>query len=211
MQEARVEWNTLNASDFGHPDWETLYPTNTRNILTPRLACKLFHDCVHIINKTEENPKFLQDRLPSATYKIWKRKQWRKQLVECGKRVACRLALGKGFLPNCVGEEIFGYIVIKEAPELGWRRLDKYLESLPETERDKDYAKVARVVSNDDIITLYRMDGDSKETTGKVPTPGTTVKGTSSSKSSSFMDFKSWYNCFERGDGTVHDHIIHVE
>ena len=104
----KVEWTTLLANEFGAPAWEKLYPLNDKSlptgILTPRLACKLFHDSLFIIKKGEENPKYICDRIPEHAHKMFKKKQWRKQFFESMRRVACRLAAGLGFQPNCVAE-----------------------------------------------------------------------------------------------------------
>jgi len=69
----KVDWLALLQHDFGHPDWAVLYPLNSRDqakgMLTPRMACKLFHDGVYIIRKGEESAKFVQDLLPDIAHK----------------------------------------------------------------------------------------------------------------------------------------------
>ena len=94
--------------DFHNPDWELLYPLNSKvmpvGLLSPRMACKLFYDALFILEQGEKNPKFLLDRLPAVLGKFFKKKQWRKQYIEAGHRVACRLAKGKGFAANCIAE-----------------------------------------------------------------------------------------------------------
>ena len=108
-------WDDLVIVGFNQPDWESLYPINARNepanMLTPRLACKLFHDGIYVLKKADENEKYYMDRLPEIVHKMFKKKQFRKQCLESGRRVVCRLALGLGFSPNCMAEEFFIYIV----------------------------------------------------------------------------------------------------
>ncbi len=41
------------------------------------------------------------------------KKQWRAQLFEAGKRVLGRLANGKGFKSNCLGEDLFMHALVK--------------------------------------------------------------------------------------------------
>lgn len=64
----KVEWTDLLAHHFGNPNWAELYPINAKgqpiSLLSPRMACKLFYDGVHIIKRGEENPQFMQDHLP---------------------------------------------------------------------------------------------------------------------------------------------------
>jgi len=63
-----------------------LYPLNVEKqelvtkgqLLSPRMACKLFHDGLYIIKKAEESPKFIQDRIPEVAHKCFKKKQWYK-------------------------------------------------------------------------------------------------------------------------------------
>ena len=107
----KVEWTALLAKEFGTPNWVELYPILPsglpKGLLSPRLACKLFHDGLFIIKKGEENPKYIQDRIPEVAHKCFKKKQWRKQFFEAMRRVCCRLSIGLGFKPNCVAEDAF--------------------------------------------------------------------------------------------------------
>jgi hypothetical protein len=101
-QVPKIEWHELVDKDFIQPKWEVLYPINSKGqpsgLLSPRLACKLFHDGILLINKSDENPKYYQDRLPECVIKYYKKKQFRKQCIESGRRVVCRLAEGKSCL-----------------------------------------------------------------------------------------------------------------
>lgn len=80
----KIEWLTLLANEFGNPDWIKMYPLNVEKqelatkgqLLSPRMACKLFHDGLYIIKKAEESPKFIQDRIPEVAHKCFKKKQW---------------------------------------------------------------------------------------------------------------------------------------
>jgi hypothetical protein len=45
-----------------------------------------------------------------------------------------------------VAEEVFIYIVLKDAFDLGWRRISQYVDHIPETDKDRDYARVQRLV-----------------------------------------------------------------
>ncbi len=114
----KIPWTTLLSNEFGSPDWVKMYPINDKGLpvgpLSPRLACKLFHDALFIIKKGEESPKYIQDRIPEAAHKCFKKKQWRKQFYESMRRVACRLAVGHGFRPNCVGEDAFIHVILNQ-------------------------------------------------------------------------------------------------
>jgi len=164
----KLEWETLVACNFNNPDWAALYPINAKGspagLLSPRMACKLFYDGVFIIEKSEENPKYLQDKIPEAAHKFYKKKQWRKQLLESARRVCCRMAKGKGFSPNCTAEELFVHVMLQNAVELGWNRCRDQWEELPETDKDRDFNRVARMASNDEISALYRGESVSDST-----------------------------------------------
>lgn len=76
----------------GSPDWAALYPVkassgafdplndktvyselSTRSqLLSPRMACKLFHDGLLLIKRGEETPKYIQDRIPEVAHKCFK-------------------------------------------------------------------------------------------------------------------------------------------
>ena len=198
----KVQWLTLLVNDFGHPNWEELYPLNDKGLptklLTPRMACKLFHDAVFIIKKGDESPKYMQDRLPEIAHKTFKKKQWRKQFFEATRRVACRLAIGLGFKPNCVAEDVFIHVILGMAFELGWRRIDEYIEPLPVSEKDRDFARVAKLASNEDIASLT---GQAAENTG-----GKKTKAVDANTANP----KSWFKCYDLKMNTMFDHIVQV-
>ena len=78
-------------------------------------------------------------------------------------RVSNLWLLGLGFAPNCVAEEVFVYCLLKDAFELGWRRINEHIEHWPETEKDKDYGRVQRLMGGDEIGYLFRSDPDAKQ------------------------------------------------
>ncbi len=47
-------------------------------------------------------------------------------------------------------------MILADCFSLGWRRIEKYTEGLPETDRDRDFDRVARVATNEDIAFLMR-------------------------------------------------------
>lgn len=72
----KVKWVDLLEREFGEPDWTTLYPINVTKgtpmgMLSPRMACKLFHDGVFIITKAEEHAKYFQDRMPEISHRCY--------------------------------------------------------------------------------------------------------------------------------------------
>ncbi|CAE7563825.1 unnamed protein product [Symbiodinium microadriaticum] len=186
----KLEWERLTASQFGSPDWASMYPLNAKGgpagLLTPRMACKLFHDAVFIINKSDENVKFLQDKIPEACHKFYKKKQWRKQLFECARRVTCRIAKGLDFSPNCIGEDLFVHVLLANAFEMGWNRCRDEWEALPESDKDRDFNRVARLAANEEINALYR--------------------GESTSDSSRM---KEWFKCYKSDEATLTNHFLY--
>lgn len=154
------------------------------------MACKLFYDALLILERTEENPKYLQDKLPECTHKFYKKKQWRKQFIEAARRVACRLSKGLAFSPNCTAEEAFIHVLMKDAFELGWRRIAAIIEDIPETDKDKDFARVTRVTNNDEIAFLYKGDGEA----GKEKA----------------IDFKTWFKAHHADESHITDHMIRL-
>jgi len=188
-----VEWLSLQANNFNNPDWAALYPINAKGVptglLSPRMACKLFSDCLFILQKSDENPKYMQDRIPECVHKSYKKKQWRKQFIEGARRVACRLALGLAFSPNCPAEDCFVLVVMRDTFELGWRRIQSVIDTLPETEKDRDFSRVTRLGTNEELASLYKVDGDQSKLEKKI-------------------DFKSWFKAYHYDEKHLNDHVI---
>ena len=149
------------------------------------MACKLFHDGVLLIQKGEENPKFLQDRLPEVAHKCYKKKQWRKQYFEAARRICCRLALGLGFRPNCAAEDAFIHSILRDSFELGWRRIAEHIDPLPETDKDRDFARIHRLGASEDMANLLK--------TAEAPATGKKKDA----KDSKVVDVKNWFRCYE--------------
>lgn len=68
-----------------NPDWLSLYPVNAKDGITnpvslhqlpPRTAAKLYLDALFMLEKYDENQKYLQDRIPTISHKYYKKKQW---------------------------------------------------------------------------------------------------------------------------------------
>jgi len=187
-----VEWLRLTSTNFNSPDWAALYPINAKGspsgLLSPRMAAKLFFDAMFILEKASGNEKYLQDRVPESTHKFYKKKQWRKQFLEAARRVACRLAKGLAFSPNCPAEECFVHVILRDTFELGWRRYTAVIDTLPETDKDRDFARVTRLATNEEIGYLYKSDGDA----------GKEKK----------VDFKAWFKAFHADAKHMQDHVI---
>ncbi|CAB4928825.1 MAG: hypothetical protein F2825_09665 [Actinobacteria bacterium] len=208
----KVPWTTLLDNEFGNPDWTALYPIDAKTgnpigVLSPRLACKLFHDALHIIKQGEEKVKYIQDQLPEISHKQYKKKQWRKQFFECMRRVCCRLVAGLGFRPNCVGEDIFVCVILNQTFALGWRRINQFIEPLPETEKDRDFTRVARL-ADADIANL--MKGAETVATATNPAASTSAKKPGKIDAGR-LNVKGWFKCYESNTDHVFDHIIKVE
>jgi len=197
---AKIDWLCLLNHNFKNsewePDWEALYPINSKGspvgLLSPRLACKLFWDGIFILGKTDENAKYMQDRIPECTHKFFKKKQWRKQFIEGCRRVVCRLAKGLGFSANCQAEEVFVHVVLRDAFTLGWRRIDAHIEHLPETDRDRDYARVLRLGAHDETGLLFK-------------------EGALDPAKAKSIDLKNWFRAYAADDSHMSDHILTVE
>jgi len=128
--------------------------------------------------------------------------------------MVCRLAKGLGLAPNCAAEEVFIYVVLKDAFELGWRRIAEHVDPLPETDKDRDYGRIHRLLGFDDISTLYRTDPDAK----LVVSSSASVKPTKESKKTdsrstkvqtNFNDFRNWFRAYDKVN--IHDHDIVIE
>jgi hypothetical protein len=219
---ARVEWTVLLSKEFGSPDWNALYPVhpdkkvfndvdkkfvhtdllNKGQLLSPRMACKLFHDGLYIIKKGEESPKFVQDRIPEVCHKHFKKKQWRKQFYEGMRRVCCRLAIGLGFRPNCLAEDAFIHAILGMGFELGWKRIHEYTNDLPEWDRDRDFSRVAKFGSNEDVGNLLKgvesTGGAKKDKAGGIDVSKVDVK-------------LGWFRCYDVSAAHMFDHIVRLE
>jgi len=211
-----VDWEILLVRDFGHPDWAALYPLNAKGqpvgILSPRMACKLFHDAVFLIREGEKNPKYIQDRIPDIAHKCYKKKQWRKQFFEAMRRVVCRLSLGKGFRPNCVAEDVFIHTVLGSSFELGWRRIAQHIEPLPESDADKDFTRVTRLGANEEIGALNKVQSDAAAgaTGGSEKKAKATTGKSAAAIANAKLDVKSWFQCYELSEDHLFDHIVVV-
>jgi len=161
------------------------------------MACKLFHDGVLLIQKGEENPKFMQDRLPEVSHKCYKKKQWRKQFFEASRRVCCRLSLGLGFRPNCTAEEAFIQAILRDSFELGWRRIAEHIDPLPETDRDRDFSRIQRLGANEEMTNLCKGEANS-------------VGKKKDSREGNIADVKSWFRCYEASIDHMFDHIVKI-
>lgn len=206
----KVDWTVLLEKEFGNPNWSVMYPLNNKGQpvgqLSPRLACKLFYDGVFIIKRGEENPKTVQDHIPEIAHKCFKKKQWRKQYFEGMRRVCCRLALGKGFRPNCVAEDVFVYALISMAHEMGWRRIESLIEHLPVSESDKDYQRVLRLAANDEVGAMIKTVTD---VVAEAPSAAAKKKSTSNAAiANAKLDVRSWFNCYEVSEDHLFDHIV---
>ena len=210
------------AKEFGQPDWAKLYPVNEKKfeisvvngnkvyseletkgqLLSPRMAAKLFYDGLYIIKKGEESPKFIQDRIPEVAHKCFKKKQWRKQFYEAMRRVCCRLAIGLGFRPNCLAEDAFIHAILGMTFELGWKRIAEHVEPLPEWERDRDFSRVLKFGSNEEVGNLLKGT-EATTTTAKAKT------GTIDPKIK--MDVKvGWFKCYDTSLNHMFDHIVQI-
>jgi len=210
----KVDWIKLTSHNFNNPDWETLYPLNAKTgqptgLLSPRLACKLFHDGVYLLNKTDENQKFMQDRLPEVTHKFYKKKQWRKQYLEGAKRILCRLSLGLGFNSNCVAEDAFVMVLLKDTQELGWRRIQQHIEELPECDKDRDFARVARLGGSEEVAMLGRS-ADEAVGKGKVAKKKDEAPSQKDKARACASDIRSWFMAYDTDVHHMIDHVIHL-
>jgi len=217
----RVEWTVLLSKEFGSPDWAALYPVHPEKktfneidkrviytdlaakgqLLSPRMACKLFHDGLYIIQKGEETPKFVQDRIPEQCHKHYRKKQWRKQFFEGMRRVCCRLAIGLGFRPNCLAEDAFIHAILGMGFELGWKRIEEHTMGLPEWEKDRDFSRVAKFGANEDVGNLLK--GVESSVTKKDAKVAIDV---------SKIDVKlGWFRCYDVSTAHMFDHIVKLD
>lgn len=166
------------------------------------MACKLFHDGLYLIKKADETPKFIQDRIPEACHKCFKKKQWRKQFFEGMRRVCCRLSIGLGFRPNCVAEDAFIHAILGISFELGWRRIAEFIDCLPEWEKDRDFSRVAKFAANEDVGNLLR---GLEQTTTK-------AKDNKAAVDISKVDVKvGWFRCYDLSANHMFDHIVKID
>mmetsp|Transcript_40680 Transcript_40680/g.88728 ORF Transcript_40680/g.88728 Transcript_40680/m.88728 type:complete len:221 (+) Transcript_40680:85-747(+) len=186
---AKAPWETLKAADFGRPDWGAMYalkPNGQPNgLLTPRQACKLFSDACFMLDKTEENPRFLLEKMPDCTRKFYKKKQWRSQLLEAARRVTMRLSKGMGISTNCPGEDMFVHILVTSAFELGWNRCRDQWEALEECDKDRDLNRIVRACAHEEMASLFRVEGVA---------PG--------------VNFKEWFKANDTSDKVMHNHEL---
>lgn len=217
----KVEWTLLLAKEFGSPNWAGMYPVHPDKfqvsevdqttmftelqtkgqLLSPRQACKLFHDGLYLIKKAEETPKFLQDKIPEVAHKCFKKKQWRKQFFEGMRRVCCRLAAGLGFRPNCLAEDAFIHAILSMNFELGWKRIDEHLEGLPHWQNDRDFSRIAKFGANEDVGNLLKGVETSSSVNKK-----------SGAIDVSKIDVKmGWFRFYDSSSAHTFDHIVKMD
>lgn len=100
------------------------------------------------------------DKLPEMTLKYYNKKQWQINFLECGKRILCRLAKGMCFSPNCTGEELFAYILVNYTIPYSWVKFSVFLDVLPASDKDRDFSRVTKLLTNEDLGLLYQTDED---------------------------------------------------
>lgn len=172
---------------------------NKGQLISPRMACKLFHDALYIIKQSEENPKYIRDRIPEVCHKFFKKKQWRKQFFEAMRRVCCRLAIGLGFRPNCMAEDAFIHAILGTGFELGYNRIRHLIESLPEWQgKDRDFSKVLKFGANEEVATLLNKSVRAE-----------TGAALDAAKRKDKMDIKTgWFKCYDASSSHMFDHIV---
>ena len=178
---------------------------NKGQLISPRMACKLFYDALYIIEKAEQNPKFIKDRIPEVAHKFFKKKQWRKQFYEGMRRVCCRLAIGLGFRPNCIAEDAFIHAILSIGFELGYNRIKEHIDPLPEWEgKDRDFSKVLKFGANEEVANLLNKTDPSK--TSVDPSKNGKKKD---DKMTQKVDVKTgWFKCYDTSAAHVFDHIV---
>ena len=213
----KVSWQKLLNENFNtqgaeEVDWASLYPVKPGKteedldvpvgVMSPRMACKIFYDGLTIIEEADKNHKYMQDRLPEACHKAFKRKQWRKQFMEGCRRMMCRVAKGMGFAPNCIAEDAFIHIILNQTFEFGWRRIDAHTQGLPETSMDRDFNRIARLNASDEVAILYR-GADALESSSK-----NRGKNATKSNAANILDVQSWFKAYEPSADDMMDHFI---
>lgn len=220
-QVPKVSWNTLNMVNFNAEgesiDWLSLYPikvnpnaaedelpTPTTN-MSPRQAAKLFYDAIYLIEQTEKNPKFMQDKLPELAQKAYKRKQYQKSFLEGARRVCCRLAKGKLFSPNCIAEDVFIIILLSNTFQLGWRRIEQYIEGVPECKDDRDFSKIHRICGSGEVELLWRgADAVAASNSKKKGAEKAALK-------EGVTDPRTWFKGYDQSAAHLLDHVISVQ
>jgi hypothetical protein len=121
------------------------------------------------------------------------------------------VSLGLGFAPNCVAEEIFVYVILKDAFDLGWRRIAQYVDELPETDKDRDYARIQRLTGGEDISFLYRSGPDDKVAIVAPTKPSKESKEAAKARESktAFSDFRNWFHAYDTHKMHDHEEIVH--
>lgn len=79
--------------------------------------------------------------------------------------------------------------------ELGWRRIDQFVEPLPITEKDRDFSRVHKLAANEDAGNLVRAPTVSE---GK-------KKYNMDAK---LTEVKSWFCCYDTKLGSMFDHVV---
>mmetsp|Transcript_22518 Transcript_22518/g.44492 ORF Transcript_22518/g.44492 Transcript_22518/m.44492 type:complete len:434 (-) Transcript_22518:216-1517(-) len=152
--------------------------------LTQKMAARLhFQACV--CSDDDELRHGDMPRLPKIARSFWRKSAaWRLDLMECYRRIACRLAQGMPPSPNCTGEEMALHNIITVAPEadevignsdFGERDI---LSALPTYRNDDNFDLVSDAAFQDhDVLMLFEKgDGgfgnDDEEEDDKRAEPG---------------------------------------
>jgi hypothetical protein len=156
----------------GIPNFARFGSTPEESFLSPRMAALIFNAACMGGNydyRDAEGDCMCPPNLPRIARPFWKKvPRWRRNLIECYRRIACRLYNGLPPSPNCTGEEIAFHNMMSNMDD----DIDENIESvnysygltaLPVDVRDTDCHGVAdAAVEDTDVLMLYAAgdDGD---------------------------------------------------
>jgi hypothetical protein len=122
--------------------------------------------------------------------------------------VCCRLAIGLGFRPNCIAEDAFIHAILNMGYDLGWKRIQEHLDSLPEWERDRDFSKVLKFGVNEDVGNLLKQSADAKPADSAAAKPG--KKDLKVNVNAVDVKF-GWFKCYDTSPVHMFDHIVKLD
>jgi hypothetical protein len=106
------------------------------------------------------------------------------------------------------------YALLKDCFEMGWRRINEYVEHIPETDKDRDYGRIQRLIGCDDLSNIYRTEADAvpvSKAAKKEKNAGEAALAAAATKKkdkADFNDLRSWFHAYEVE--ALHDHEIFV-
>lgn len=105
------------------------------------------------------------------------------------------------------------FALFQETAGFGWRRIESQIEELPVTEKDRDFNRILKHVSSDEISNLFSLDSNELSNITKSSLKAGTKelkKGEAEKlkKQAAYLDPKTWFDFYISDDNEINNHFV---